>query len=134
MVLTYVDSGVLIAAARGIGPMSAVASALLGDADRHFVSSDFVRLEVLPKATYYKRAVEVDFYQIFFDAVHVWVPTTAALIQLALRRAAEFDLSGRDALHVAAAESGGADELATTEKREKPICRATSIAVVSIHP
>jgi len=62
------------------------------------------------------------------------VLTTPALIRLALLRGGEFGLSAVDALHVAAAELAGADELVTTEKRDKPLPRVTSVRVVSIHP
>ncbi|MFM9157622.1 MAG: hypothetical protein ACKOPK_06800, partial [Dolichospermum sp.] len=41
-------------------------------------------------------------------------------------------LSGIDAIHVAAALLGKADELITAEKREKPICQVKSIKVISL--
>jgi hypothetical protein len=132
--LTYVDSSVLIAAFRGISPASTPANTLLADATRRFVTSDFVRLEVLPKATYHRNTTEVDFYNRYFVSVHLWMLTTPALIQLALLRGGEFGLSAVDALHVAAAELAGADELVTTEKAGKPLPRVTSVRVVSIHP
>lgn len=67
--LTYIDSGVLIAAARVDHPAKVSANAVSGDPTRTFASSDFVRLEVLPKATYFERIAEVDFYNLYFDAV-----------------------------------------------------------------
>ena len=45
MKLTFVDSGVLIAAARGQPELQEPASAVLVDPIREFASSDFVRLE-----------------------------------------------------------------------------------------
>ena len=123
--LTYVDSGVLIAATRGTHPASIAAAAILADATRRFVVSDFVLLEVLPKATFHRQIAEVGFYNRYFARAHLWMLTTPALIQLALLRGGEFGLSAVDALHVAAAELAGADELVTTEKPNKPLPRVT---------
>ena len=44
---TFVDSGVLITAARGSGESAHDALAILDDPDREFVSSFFIRLEVI---------------------------------------------------------------------------------------
>ena len=132
--LTYVDSGVLIAATRGTHPASIPAAVILNDATRRFVVSDFVLLEVLPKATFHRQIAEVDFYNRYFARVHLWMLTTPALIGLALLRGGEFGLGGMDALHVAAAELASADELVTTERLTKPLPRVTSVRIVSIHP
>lgn len=134
MTLTFVDSGVLIAAARGTGPVSAAATAVLVDPGRQFVSSDFVRLEVLPKPVYHKQVAEADFYRAFFAAVSMWAATTPILIQRAFHFAQTFGLSAIDALHVAAADISGAQELITTERSNKPLLRVTVVRVVSIHP
>ena len=134
MIRTYVDSGVLIEAYRGSSPLAAPAVAILGDADRQFVTSAFVRLEVLPKPTYYKRLIEVAFYNAFFAAARRSVPVTKAFVQLAMRRAETFGLSAVDSLHVAAAETGHADELITSERPSSPLSRVTTLRIVSIHP
>lgn len=49
MTRTFIDSGVLIGAARGTDAVSGKARAVLTDANRQFIASDLVRLEVLPK-------------------------------------------------------------------------------------
>jgi hypothetical protein len=49
---TFLDTGVLIAAARGQDVASIAALNILDDQSREFVSSPFVKLEVLPKAVY----------------------------------------------------------------------------------
>jgi len=54
VIRTFLDSGVLIAAARGTGAQGTRALALFNDPDRVFVTSEFVRMEVFPKAIYYK--------------------------------------------------------------------------------
>jgi predicted nucleic acid-binding protein len=55
MICTFIDSGVLIAAARGEGEIAERALQILEDNKREFASSQFLKLEVLPKATYNKR-------------------------------------------------------------------------------
>ncbi len=47
---TYLDTGVLIAAASGKGPKAEVALALLRDPNRTFLSSPYLDLELLPQA------------------------------------------------------------------------------------
>lgn len=68
---TYLDSGVLIAAIRGVEPIAQKALEILDDPDREFVSSMFVKLEVLPKAVYHKQTIEQEFYTTFFNNVKV---------------------------------------------------------------
>jgi hypothetical protein len=51
---TFVDAGVLIAAARGRADVAAHAMKILDGPDREFVASPFLKLEVLPKAVYEK--------------------------------------------------------------------------------
>jgi hypothetical protein len=46
MIITFVDAGMLIAAARGRSAISAEAIAILDDPERSFASSEFIRLEV----------------------------------------------------------------------------------------
>lgn len=134
MIQTYVDSGVLIEAYRGSGPLAAPALAILTDPNRSFVTSEFVRLEVLPKPTYYRRVIEIAFYNRFFAAASSSTRITQALARLAMTRAEEYGLSAVDALHVAAAEKAGAAELVTAERPTSPLARVTSIRVVSIRP
>lgn len=134
MTLTFIDAGVLIAAARGNDWLARRAIAVLDDPQRSFAASTFLRLEVLPKALFYNRADEIDFYDSFFAAVEHWAEPDSALTDSAYFLAARFGLSALDALHIAAAISVGADELYTTERPQKPIHRVTEIAVRTIHP
>ncbi|OCQ99146.1 hypothetical protein BCD64_22865 [Nostoc sp. MBR 210] len=66
---TYIDSGVLITAFRGVESISIRANSILNDENREFVSSQFVKLEVLPKAIYNQLQNETDFYETLFNAV-----------------------------------------------------------------
>jgi len=63
MIRTYLDAGVLIAAARGKAHLATKALDILDDPNRQFVSSVFLKLEVLPKAVYHKNTSEVEFYE-----------------------------------------------------------------------
>ena len=131
---TFVDAGVLIAAARGKDDVALQAIKVLDDPNREFVSSPFLRLEVLPKAVYEKRQDEVEFYETFFNAVTYWVHSAEETAKNAYTEACKFGLNAMDALHVAAAISVGADDLITTEKLEKSIHRVDSINILSIRP
>ena len=132
MIRTFVDSGVLIEAFRGSSAIAASALAILNDVNREFATSEFVRLEILPKPAFQRRMVEVAFYNAFFATVAQSAPVTRALVRLAMRRAKEFGLSAVDALHIAAAETTGSAELITTERPASPLSRVTSIQVISI--
>jgi len=67
-----VDAGVLIAAARGGSVQAARAMEILDDPEREFGASPFLRLEVIPQATFNKRQAELAFYDAFFSAVSKW--------------------------------------------------------------
>lgn len=132
MKISFVDTGVLIAAVRGTPEVLTKARTLLTDPDRTFASSDFVRLEVFPKALFHKRQLEHTFYRSFFSTVQYWAPPSETLVRLALEVATRVGLSCLDALHVAAAIEVGADELITTEKLSKPIHRVDGITVKTL--
>jgi predicted nucleic acid-binding protein len=132
MIRTYLDSGVLIAAARGKAPLAIKALDILDDPNRQFVSSVFLKLEVLPKAVYHKNTSEVEFYEAVFDAVTDWAESTDEIIERAYKEALAYGLAALDALHVAAAAILGADELVTTERTDKPMYRTTAVKVVSL--
>lgn len=128
---TYLDADVLIAAAKGTEVFSAPALDVLDDPERSFVCSDYVRLEVLPNATFFERTGIVAFYEEFFESVEHWVPSSPELSARALDLACQHGLGAMDALHVAAAEAADA-ELVTAERPTKPMFRVGSPRVVSI--
>ncbi|MUG91121.1 PIN domain-containing protein [Scytonema sp. UIC 10036] len=132
MTRTFIDSGVLIAAARGEGAIAQRALAILQDPNRELASSIFLKLEVLPKAIYNNRTSEVKFYEEYFDAVSYWATSIDQIIQNAYREISESGLGAMDALHVAAAVSVSAVEFITNEKPEKSIHRTKSVQVISI--
>ena len=132
MKLTFVDSGVLIAATRGDLRVSSAALQILDDRSRTFASSDFVRLETIPKATFYQRTDERQFLEGFFSTVSTWAVIDDDLIRLALNEAIRVGLAAIDALHVAAAYKTGCDELVTTETERKALHCTSLVRVVSI--
>lgn len=134
MKLTFVDAGILIAAARGGSEQSSRALTILDDPERRFAASPFLQLEVLPQATFNKRKAEVAFYESFFSAVSEWATDLPAIVKAAQREASTYGVEAMDALHVAAAAAVGASELVTAEKSTRSIHRAKSVKIVTIYP
>ena len=132
MIRTFLDAGVLIAAARGRGMIERRAHAILDDPERSFVTSDYIRMEVLPKALYHRQRTEVLLYEQFFSGAAQIVPSSTTLMQQAYTEACTFGLSALDAFHVAAAKFCGAEELITTERPTTPLFRVTGIVIKTI--
>ncbi len=128
---TFVDSSVLLAAARGEDEAYQRAMNVLDDPERSFVSSVYVRLETLPNAVFFDREEEVEACESFFDQVARWVPSSPELSTRAFELACQYGLGAVEALHVAAAEMADA-ELVTAEKPTKPMLRVSSPRVISI--
>ncbi len=132
MIKSYLDSGVLIAAARGTNIVSSKAILILDDNQRQFCSSCFVRLEILAKAQYHQQQNEIEFYNSFFSSCTFWSNELDLIIELAEQLATKYGLNALDALQIASAISVEADEFITTEKTTKPLHRVTQIPVISI--
>ncbi|MGB9179594.1 MAG: PIN domain-containing protein [Pyrinomonadaceae bacterium] len=126
--LTYVDASVLIYAATKPTAVTFArrlrALQLLSDPDREFVASQYLRLEALPIASYFNKRRETAFYETFFNGVTQWA-NSAAMIAPAYSIACQYGLGALDALHIAAADSFGA-EFVSAERPTKPIYRAYS--------
>ncbi len=131
---TFIDAGVLIAAARGTHELAERALEVLDDPDRYFVISDFVQLEVLPKAVFNKQDAEADFYRTFFQSAQRTVKSSSTLVAEAQAEAEQAGLSAIDALHVAAAKRANCAELLTAEKPTKPLFGVSGVTVTSIRP
>ena len=131
--ITFIDAGVLITAFRGHDPnLRSRAMQILNDPQRVFAGSDFVQLEVIPKAVYVNNRPEFEFYKYYFAACQYWPDDNDQVIDAAMSEANAYGLNEMDALHVAAAFLVGADELVTIEKPEKSIHRAQSVTIVTI--
>jgi hypothetical protein len=101
---------------------------------REYVTSDYIRLEVIPKATFHANHSELEFYETFFQANIRCIPTSESLIREAMNEGCKTGISGIDALHIACAVFAGAEELITTEKTSKPMYRTKLIKVTCIRP
>jgi predicted nucleic acid-binding protein len=132
MKISFIDSGVLVTAARTVGELSEKALSILEDPEREFASSEFIKLEVIPKAVYNKQNKEAEFYETFFNNVSYWMPDLNKIVQDAYQIGGQYGLAAMDALHIAAALSIGAEEFITTEKPTKPMFRVSGINVISI--
>lgn len=121
--LTYLDTGVLIAATNGNHKLFEKAFALIDDPDREFVVTDFLKLELLPKPTFHNEAEEVDFYKAFFSNAAVTLDTTPVKTANALTLACSYGLSAVDAIHLQTAIDANVNEFVTTEKPTKPYFR-----------
>lgn len=130
---TYIDANVLIAAFRGERSVARRALQVLDDPNRALVVSDYLRLEVLPQPTFYKRQEEINFMRVIFEDASENVTASPQLTERAIVMASKYDMAPIDALHIGAAVVSGVDELVTMEKTTKPICRVTEVRVVSLY-
>ncbi len=129
MLRTFLDSGVLLAAARSVVRDRERALKILEDSERRFVTSPFVRLELVPKAVFHKKRLEMMFYDEYFRDAE-WFRDLGKIEAAAQIEAAKAGLAAMDALHLAAARLSGADEFVTTERPGKPLYRSTLIKIV----
>lgn len=127
---TFLDTGVLLHAWRGKDGERALA--IMESGTRTFVSSQLVKLELLPKAEFHKQRVELSFYHEYFLRVVEEEPVSESLAREAYVLAAKYGLAAADALNLAAAIRLRADEFITTEKGEKPMFRLREIKVTSL--
>ncbi len=132
MTRTFLDAGVLIAAARGTGVIAVRAHAILDDPERVFVTSEYIRMEVLPKALYYRQNQEVLLYERFFSRAAQVVPASASMMMRAYTEACAFGLAALDAFHIAAAKFSGSEEFLTTERPTTPLFRVTGMVIKTI--
>jgi predicted nucleic acid-binding protein len=117
---------------RGNSLRSDLARQILADEGREFISSEAVKLELLPKPAHEKRHTETQFYRQYF-ALATSEPFSAELGHQAMALAKKHGLAAVDALHLAAAIRQGADEFITTEQTGRPVFRVAGIKVLSLH-
>jgi hypothetical protein len=132
-VKTFFDSGVLLIAHKGREKDAAAALTLLDDKRRRLYTSDIVRLELLPKAYYFKQTQEVEFYEAIFSSAAGCQPLNEKLVSDAMRLAKANGLAAADALNIAAAITLGCEEFITTELPTKAMFRTRQIRVLTLH-
>jgi predicted nucleic acid-binding protein len=131
---TFLDSGVLLTAWRGEpSPPVDAALGIMADDEREFVTCENVKLELLPKAVFEKRRLEVEFYNEHFNSVVASEPFSPELGKAALDLGKKYGLSAGDALNLAAAIGQGAEQFITSEPPGKPIFRVAGIRVISLY-
>ena len=131
MVRTFLDSGVLLAAALSVSRDRERALQILEDPERTFLTSPFVHLELVPKAIFHRKGLEKAFYDEYFKAAE-WFRDLGRIEAAAQIEAAKSGLSAMDALHLAAAYLSGANEFVTTERPGKPLYRTSLIRIVHL--
>lgn len=120
-------------AARGNTYAAEFALRFIRDPHREFISSDYVKLEVIPLPTWNRRKAELEFYELFFSKVSArMIPTSRYLLETALAEGCRIGSDAMDSIHIACAIIGGAEELVTSEKSTKPMFRTDKVKVVSI--
>jgi predicted nucleic acid-binding protein len=128
---TFLDAGILIAAVRGQAKEAARALAILEDPERSVLTSDFLSMEVLPKAISSQRSAEVALYERYVARAHS-IPVSAALVAQASLEACACGLAVLDALHLTCAKAGGAEEFITTDNPTQPLFRATGMVITPL--
>ncbi len=132
VIRTFLDAGVLLAAIRGGTDVCDKALSLLDDPDREFITSEFLKLELLPMAIYHSRQTEVDFYNAFFAGAKHHAEASQEIANSAFDFAKTHGIAAIDALHVAVAAKFHADEIITTEKSTKPMYRVQFSKVIPL--
>ncbi|MDD5035902.1 MAG: PIN domain-containing protein [Methylococcaceae bacterium] len=131
-ILTYVDANVLIAAFRGQSIVSQAAVAVLRDPGRALLVSDALWLEIVPKARFHRQQHEVDFYEGIFTLALKRVCWNETIMEKACELAPRYGMAAMDAIHVASALIGGAEELVTGEGWNKPMLHVQELRTHSI--
>ncbi|MDR3325344.1 MAG: PIN domain-containing protein [Spirochaetaceae bacterium] len=131
---SYLDPSVIINALKENDERAERAQAVLEDPTRDLIVGDYVKLETLPKMVYNKRSDQAAYTTTLFDHAE-YVHSTNAIVTHAETLAEAYGLSAMDALHVASAIAGHADELITFEKPEKPFFRIPDerLRIVSLY-
>ncbi len=127
---TFLDSGVLITAWKSVDKQ--LAQGVIEAPGRQPLTSELVRLEVLPKAIFFKRPDEVSFYEKILSRCDC-DSIDSALYASAFDFAKRYGLAAADAFNIASAVRLGADEFVTTELPGKPLFRVKETRVVTLH-
>jgi hypothetical protein len=121
----------MLAATRSVGRDRERALQIFEDANRRFLTSPFIHLELVPKAIFHKRTLEKAFYDEYFKAAE-WFRDLDKIEAGAHIEAAKSGLAAMDALHLVAAKLSRADEFVTTERPGKPIYRTSLVKIVYV--
>jgi predicted nucleic acid-binding protein len=129
---TFLDSGVLLSAWHATTKEAETALAVIEDRSRQLLTSEIVRLELLPKPIFFKQSGEVNFYEDIFSKCRS-DKVDAELYRAAFNLAKTYGLAAADAFNLASAIRLGAEEFVTSELPGKPMYRVKEIKVISLH-
>ena len=129
---TFLDSGVLIRAWKGEQAEAEAAGSVMEDGSRQLLTSEIIRLELLPKPLYFKQKDEVAFYEEIFSRSEC-DQVDGALYRNAFALAERYGLAAADAFNLASAIRLQADEFVTTERPGRPMFRVKEVKVVTMH-
>lgn len=130
---TYVDSCVLISAFCGEDDIATKALAILGDPDREFVISDYLKLELLPKPTFHNDQVQLEFLSEFLNNAQHTAPINTDITNKALDLGCRHNLKALDALHISTAIHESVKEFFTFEKPSRPMHSVNEINVIPLN-
>lgn len=108
------------------------AQAVITSPARELLTSELVRLELLPKPIFFKRREEVTFYERILSRCEC-DPVDSALYAAAFDFASRYGLAAADAFNIASAVRLDAVEFLTTELPGKPLFRVKETRVVTLH-
>jgi predicted nucleic acid-binding protein len=131
---TYIDANVILNSFSDAKELRERAKAAMQDIERDYIVSDYLWLETLPKMIYNKQPSQFNATTDFFGGSE-YVSDNQAITSKAKELASKYGLAAMDALHAAAAIVGGAHEVLTFEKPEKPFFRipAAELLVISLY-
>lgn len=124
----FVDSNIIILAAKNAGPDGEAALQFLARTDLNFVTSPFVELEVKPKPIRDSATAEATFIEAFLRTCEV-VSDMDGMLQVAFAEMTRQNVKVLDALHLAAAHLANADTFVTLEDSRQPMYRTRLVNV-----
>jgi predicted nucleic acid-binding protein len=120
---TYPDANLIINAFVSDVAMRQQVLDIIDDPERVFIVSDYLRLELIPKMRYQKQTQQLEYTLEIFRSAVTFIPSSGIIVAHAEELGEKYGLNAMDALHVACAIAGNADELVTFEKPTKPFFR-----------
>lgn len=125
---SFVDANVIILAANNKGEDGRAALEYLAREDREWLTSPFVELEVKPKPVRLGEREEVEFIDAFLGKCRS-ISNLEKIVRLAYQEMTVNNVKVVDALHLAAAHVGGADEFVTFESFNQPMHKTRLVKI-----
>ncbi len=130
----FLDANVLLYAFKGKEPLAGKCAEILKMRGIVFLSSEFLKLALLPIPQAFNREKEQHFLETFFRETQDVAIDVERIVDKAHALASKYGLGAMDALHISAAVLGNAKKFYTMEKPTKPLCQVTEVKVISLYP